>query len=94
MVTSPESTRAKWAWPRWSLGAGRQRKEDKIDHSVGVVLGPKVGARVRAGETLLTIHARNTTDADQAARRLLDAYTWSDAPVTAPPLVYDILRSG
>ena len=75
------------------LGAGRHRKEDDIDHSVGVVLGPKVGERAQAGETLLTIHARNDASARDVTARLLAAYTWSDTPVAPPSLVYDILRS-
>ena len=75
-----------------ALGAGRQRKEESIDLSVGLVLGPKVGAHVEAGEHLFTVHARSDDDADKAAQRLLAAYTWSDEPVTAPPLVYDVIR--
>ena len=75
------------------LGAGRHRKEDDIDHSVGMVLGPKVGDYVRAGEALLTIHAQSNANAREAGTRLLSAYTWSEAPVVPPPLVYDILRS-
>ena len=75
-----------------ALGAGRQRKGDPIDPSVGVVLGPKVGAPVEVGERLFTVHARNEGDAKEAAQRLLAAYTWADGPVPAPPLVYDVIR--
>ncbi len=75
-----------------ALGAGRQRKGDPIDPAVGIVLGPKVGARVEAGERLLTVHAHTEDDADEAARRLLAAYTWSEEPVATPPLVYDVIR--
>ena len=75
-----------------ALGAGRQRKGDPIDPSVGVVLGPKVGAPVEVGERLFTVHARNEGDAEEAAQRLLAAYTWAYEPVPAPPLVYDVIR--
>jgi pyrimidine-nucleoside phosphorylase len=75
------------------LGAGRHRKEDAIDPSVGIVLGRKVGQRVESGQTLLTIHAQSATSAGAAQARLLYAYAWSDAPVTAPPLIYDVVRS-
>ena len=70
------------------LGAGRERKDDSIDPAVGIVLGPKVATWVNAGETLLTIHAHDQTSAQLARRRLLAAYTWSDAPVSPPPLIY------
>jgi len=75
-----------------ALGAGRQRKGDPIDPAVGIVLGPKVGARVEAGERLLTVHAHTEDDADEAARRLLAAYNWSEETVATPPLVYDVIR--
>ncbi|HHX45182.1 MAG TPA: thymidine phosphorylase [Chloroflexi bacterium] len=74
------------------LGAGRERKGEPIDPSVGVVLGPKVGQRVQAGDHLFTVHARSDREASEAAKRLLVAYTWSEEPVAAPPLVYDIIR--
>lgn len=77
-----------------ALGAGRERKGDPIDHSVGIVLGPKVGERVTAGHTLFTVHARNQPDALAASARLLAAYAWADCPVSAPPLIYEILRDG
>jgi pyrimidine-nucleoside phosphorylase len=43
------------------LGAGRQTKEDDIDLSVGIVLNKKVGDKVKAGESLLTIHSNLRT---------------------------------
>src|SRR5690606_7672682 len=39
------------------LGAGRATKESEIDLSVGIVLHKKVGDKVEAGETLLTLPA-------------------------------------
>ena len=77
-----------------SLGAGRQRKGEPIDPSVGILLGPKVGDWIVAGDTLFTIHARDVASAAAARARLLDAYTWSDEPVSPPPLVYEVIRGG
>ena len=37
------------------LGAGRLRKEDRVDPAVGVTLHHKVGARVGRGEPLATL---------------------------------------
>jgi thymidine phosphorylase len=39
------------------LGAGRQTKDDRIDHAVGVVCLRKRGDRVSAGKPLAEIHA-------------------------------------
>lgn len=77
-----------------SLGAGRERKGERIDPSVGVLLGAKVGSWVNTGETLFTVHARDEASAVAARSRLLAAFTWSDEPVSPPPLVYQTIRSG
>jgi pyrimidine-nucleoside phosphorylase len=73
------------------LGAGRARKGDPIDHSVGVVLHAKVGEEVRAGDALLTIHASDGDKLAAARRRLLAAYAWSEGDVEPPPLVYEVI---
>lgn len=46
------------------LGGGRQSKEDKIDYAVGLELHKKVGDKVEAGESILTIHS-NDEDVDK-----------------------------
>jgi pyrimidine-nucleoside phosphorylase len=74
------------------LGAGRRKKGEDIDHAVGIVLGPKVGDRVKEGEILFTIHARDDESAKRARSRLLEAYTWSDGRVSPPPLIYETIR--
>lgn len=74
------------------LGAGRARKGDPVDHAVGVVLHAKTGDDVKRGEPLLTIHANDGHKLAQARERLLAAYTWSEEPVQAPPLLYEIIQ--
>jgi pyrimidine-nucleoside phosphorylase len=74
------------------LGAGRAKKGDPVDHAVGVVMRAKVGDYVKHGEPLLTIHANNSHKLAQASERLLAACTWSEEPVQAPPLLYEIIQ--
>jgi pyrimidine-nucleoside phosphorylase len=63
------------------LGAGRQDKDDPIDHAVGVLCLKKRGDAVEQGETLAEIHARDESRADEAAREVLAAYELdSDQP--------------
>jgi pyrimidine-nucleoside phosphorylase len=54
-----------------ALGAGRQTKDDAVDHAVGVVLRATVGERVAGGEPLLVVHARSEDAARTAAERIL-----------------------
>lgn len=75
-----------------ALGAGRQRKGDTIDHAVGIVLNKKVGERVEAGESLLTLHANDEGRLAEARSMLLGAYSWTDVPVTPLPLIRRIIR--
>lgn len=69
------------------LGAGRERKGDPIDHSVGFVLLAKVGERVDSAQPLAEIHARTEEAVSAARAALLGAYAWSDDPVTPPALL-------
>jgi len=73
------------------LGAGRSRKEDTIDPSVGFVIHHKVGDRVGIGEPLFSIHANSREKLVQAKERLLDAHVWSDQPCPRLPLFYDVV---
>lgn len=40
----------------WQLGAGRARKEDRVQAAAGVELHVELGSEVRAGQPLLTLH--------------------------------------
>ena len=73
------------------LGAGRARKDDPIDHAVGIVVHHKVGDRVMEGQPLFTIHANAPEKLAQARQRLLAAHHWSDEPCPALPLFYDVI---
>jgi pyrimidine-nucleoside phosphorylase len=73
------------------LGAGRQTKDDRIDHAVGVVCLKKRGDAVAAGETLAQVHARDDESAARAADEVLAAYTFADAAPAATPIVLETI---
>lgn len=73
------------------MGAGRQKKGDPIDHSVGIVLHHKVGDRVGKDGPLFTIHARDREMFEAARDRLLKAHGWSDEKVEPLPLFYGVI---
>ena len=56
------------------LGAGRTKKEDDIDFSVGVVLEKKVGDYVQKGDVLAYIYANEETVGKQEQKDLAEIY--------------------
>jgi pyrimidine-nucleoside phosphorylase len=76
-----------------ALGAGRARKEDPVDHAVGLLLHRRSGDAVEAGQPLATIHSREPLSVDsELVRRLQTAFLIAGAPVPAAPLVVEIVR--
>jgi len=69
------------------LGAGRVRKEDRVDPAAGLVIEASVGASVKAGDPLVTVHARSEELIERVAPRLLRAWRLTDRPVKRPPHV-------
>jgi pyrimidine-nucleoside phosphorylase len=72
-----------------SLGAGRSRKTDAIDHAVGILVHHKVGDRVEQGQPLFTVHANDERRAAEARHQVLSAHVFADEPVPALPLFYE-----
>ncbi|HEX6778420.1 MAG TPA: thymidine phosphorylase [Ktedonobacterales bacterium] len=70
------------------LGAGRFKKGDPIDHATGLILNARVGDHLEAGQPMLEIHARSEEQAAAIQEELLNAYQWSEAPVSPGPLIY------
>jgi len=72
-----------------SLGAGRAKKSDAVDHAVGFIVHHKVGEKVEVGESLFTIHANDPKKQADARKNVLAAHVFSAAPVPPLPLFYD-----
>jgi pyrimidine-nucleoside phosphorylase len=75
------------------LGAGRAKKEDPIDHAVGIIVHNKVGDYVETGQPLFTIHANREALAAEARNALFAALAWCDDPVPPLPLFYGVVKS-
>ena len=69
------------------LGAGRERYEDSVDHSAGLVLSCKTGRFVKKGDVLATLHTNNPHKVEQAKRMIGDGYQIKDAPPPTAPIV-------
>lgn len=66
------------------LGAGRERKEDTIDPSVGITIHCKPGDQVSEGDPVLTLHYRHPARLEESMRVLEGAI--EIAPQSPPPL--------
>lgn len=72
------------------LGAGRDKKEDAIDYSVGIILNKKIGDKVETGEVLATLHS-NIEQVSEVEKMCQDAYRISTKPIKKEPLIYKII---
>ncbi|MCV0397900.1 MAG: thymidine phosphorylase [Rhizobiaceae bacterium] len=72
-----------------SLGGGRTRPEDEVDHAVGLTSLLPVGSEVHAGEPLAMVHARSEDDAETAIGAVTGAYRLS---ASRPPARKAVLR--
>jgi pyrimidine-nucleoside phosphorylase len=70
------------------LGAGREKKEDSIDYSAGIILNKKVGDYVKAGELLATLYTSKQETLDESERILLNAIKIDEKPVKLEPLIF------
>ncbi|HET9587183.1 MAG TPA: thymidine phosphorylase [Anaerolineales bacterium] len=72
-----------------TLGAGRAKKSDPIDHAVGFVIHCKVGDQVEKGTPLFTIHANDESKLTEARDTVLAAHQFSNEQIGPLPLFYE-----
>ena len=75
-----------------ALGAGRQRKEDDIDPSAGIVIEKKTGDRVEVGEILATLYCSDETLFDAAEKQYRASLCISESKPESVPLLLDIIE--
>ena len=69
------------------LGAGRERKEDKIDPAAGIRFVKKTGEPVKAGEVIACLYTNLPNQAEPAAQRYCRAVSISKKAPEARPLI-------
>jgi pyrimidine-nucleoside phosphorylase len=74
-----------------TLGAGRARKADPVDHAVGIVLARKVGDRVGLGESLARVHGRSPEAVERVVAAVAAAYAIGEEPVERPALLLETI---
>jgi pyrimidine-nucleoside phosphorylase len=73
------------------LGAGRLRKEDDIDHSVGIVCVAKRGDEVATGQEIALVHAASDEAAGACVTAVEAAYRIGPERPEDVPIVLDVI---
>lgn len=74
------------------LGAGRTKLEDELDLSAGLEFHLKVGHKVKAGDTLVTLHGSEPARLKALEDEVRSLISISSSPVAPPDLIRSILR--
>lgn len=74
------------------LGAGREKKTDVLDLSVGIVMKKRIGDRVRAGDVLATLHVGEKSDRIGAYNLLKRSLKIGSEPVEKPTLIHAVVE--
>lgn len=74
------------------LGAGREKKDDTIDMSAGIILNKKTGDKVNKGDVLATLYSCNKNSFESAKKQFIDALEFSETEPPKEPLIYTIIK--
>ena len=73
-----------------NLGAGRIKKEDKIDYTVGIILNKKVADKVQVGDILGYIHANNLEKLEEAKSKVQNIIKISNNRISKLPTILEV----
>ena len=74
------------------LGAGRERKTDALDLSVGIVMNVRLGDAVKKGDLLATLHVGERSDRIGAYNLLKKSIVIGDEKPEAKPLIQAVVE--
>jgi pyrimidine-nucleoside phosphorylase len=69
------------------LGAGRRTKDSEIDHSAGIELLKKTGAKISKGEPIAKLYFNDASKMEEAKSMVTEAFTFSNDLVNPMPLI-------
>ncbi len=74
------------------LGAGREKKSDSIDYSVGVFLNKKTGEQVNTGDVLYTIYSNDKNKTAACKLYCDEAFEFTDKKPEIRKQIYEIIK--
>lgn len=75
-----------------NLGAGREKKSDRIDYGAGIYLTKKCGEYVKAEETIAVIYTNKQETIKEAEQLILSAFDIGDEKPKRQSLIYKIIN--
>lgn len=73
-----------------NLGAGREKKEDKIDYQAGIIIKKKCGDYVKVGDVIAILHT-NHSEYTNEIENIIKSFHLKKEKVDSIPIVYDII---
>ncbi len=74
------------------LGAGREKKDDTIDMTAGIILHKKTGDKIKKGDIIATLYTNNESSLKSAKEKFLKAIEFSIEKPDEIPLIYRTVR--
>ena len=73
------------------IGAGRAKKEDEIDHAVGINIFKKVGEKIAESEKIAEIYYNNGENVEESKNMILEAFVLTEEKVEKQKAVLKII---
>jgi thymidine phosphorylase len=73
------------------MGAGRERKDDRIDAAVGVILEVKMGEKLDAGSVLCRLYYTSEEHVEEASEMVEDAFKVSSQKAEERELILEVV---
>ncbi len=74
------------------IGAGRAKKEDNIDHAVGINIFRKVGEKVKKNEKIAEIYYNDDKNVEESKTMILDAFILTAEKTEKPKAILEIIE--
>lgn len=73
------------------LGAGRERKEDAVDHAAGIIIEKRRGDKVKVGDVIAYLHTNRKEAIAEAAELILSATEIGAEPPESKPVIQGLI---
>ena len=74
------------------IGAGRAKKEDEVDHAVGINIFRKVGGKIRKNEKIAEIYYNDDKNVNESKNMVIDAFVITSEKVEEPKAIFEIIE--